>query len=36
MVFPDLSVTISQRRWACVLDPTLAFSSYGLPLVKQL
>ena len=36
MVFPDLSVTISQRRWACVLDPTLAFSNYGLPLVKHL
>jgi hypothetical protein len=31
-----MSVTISQRRWACVLDPTLAFSNYGLPLVKQL
>lgn len=35
-LFPDLSVTLSQRRWACVLDPTLALSEYGLPLVKQL
>ncbi len=32
----DLSITVSQRRWACVLDPTLALSEYGLPLVKQL
>ena len=35
-LFPDLSVTVSQRRWACVLDPILALSEYGLPLVKQL
>jgi hypothetical protein len=35
-LFPDLSVTLSQRRWACVIDPTLALSEYGLPLVKQL
>jgi hypothetical protein len=35
-LFPDLSVTVSQRRWACVLDPTLTLSEYGLPLVKQL
>lgn len=33
---PDFSITVSQRRWACVLDPTLALSMYGLPLVKQL
>jgi len=33
---PDLSITLNQRRWACVLDPTLALSIYGLPLVKQL
>jgi hypothetical protein len=33
---PNFSITLSQRRWACVLDPTLALSSYGLPLVKQL
>ncbi len=35
-LFPDLSVTLRQRRWACVLDPVLALSEYGLPLVKQL
>jgi hypothetical protein len=33
---PDLNITVSQKRWACVLDPTLALSRYGLPLVKQL
>ena len=33
---PDLNVTISQKRWACVLDPMLTLSRYGLPLVKQL
>jgi hypothetical protein len=33
---PDFSITFNQRRWACVLDPTLALSDYGLPLVKQL
>ncbi|MBW4694604.1 MAG: hypothetical protein KME27_22880 [Lyngbya sp. HA4199-MV5] len=32
----DFSITLNQRRWACVLDPTLALSNYGLPLVKQL
>ncbi len=35
-VFPDLSLTVSQRRWACVLDPTLALSRFGLLLVKRL
>lgn len=30
------SIHINQRRWACVLDPTLALSTYGLPLVKHL
>jgi hypothetical protein len=35
-LLPDFSITCSQRRWACVLDPTLALSEYGLPLVKQL
>jgi hypothetical protein len=35
-MFPDLSVTISQRRWACVLDPTLTLSRFGLLLVKRL
>jgi hypothetical protein len=33
---PDFSISINQRRWACVLDPVLALSEYGLPLVKQL
>jgi hypothetical protein len=33
---PDFSITLNQRRWACVLDPSLALSDYGLPLVKQL
>ncbi len=33
---PNLSIALHQRRWACVLDPTLALSDYGLPLVKQL
>lgn len=32
----DFSITISHRRWACVLDSALALSVYGLPLVKQL
>jgi hypothetical protein len=32
----DFSIQINQRRWACVLDPTLVLSDYGLPLVKQL
>jgi hypothetical protein len=33
---PDFSITISQKRWACVLDPTVAFSAFGLPLVTRL
>jgi hypothetical protein len=33
---PDVSITLTQKRWACVLDPTLVLSDYGLPLVKQL
>ncbi|MBD0337204.1 MAG: hypothetical protein ICV62_17080, partial [Cyanobacteria bacterium Co-bin13] len=32
----DFSITLNQRRWACVLDPALALSDYGLPLAKQL
>lgn len=32
----DLSVTIGQRRWTCILDPTLALSRHGLPLIKRL
>ncbi|HEY9645280.1 MAG TPA: hypothetical protein V6C88_02865 [Chroococcidiopsis sp.] len=35
-VVPDFSITFNQRRWPCVLDPTLVLSDYGLPLVKQL
>ena len=35
-VFPEFSVNISQRRGSCVLDPTLALSMYGLPLVTRL
>lgn len=35
-VLPDLSLTITHRRWACVLDPTLALSPLGLPLVRRL
>ncbi|MGF1614508.1 MAG: hypothetical protein ACFCVA_11535 [Gammaproteobacteria bacterium] len=35
-VFPEFAVNISQKRWACVLDPTLALSLYGLPLVNRL
>ena len=32
----DFSVNISQKRWACVLDPTLALSVFGLPLLTRL
>lgn len=35
-VFPEFSVNISQKRWSCVLDPTLALSVFGLPLVTRL
>jgi hypothetical protein len=35
-LIPDFSITLNQRRWVCVLDPALALSNYGLPLVKQL
>lgn len=35
-VVPDFSISFSRRRTACVLDPTLALSDYGLPLAKQL
>lgn len=35
-LLPDVTITLSQKRWACVLDPTLVLSDYGLPLVKQL
>lgn len=33
---PTLSVKFSQQHRTCILDPTLALSRYGLPLVKQL
>ena len=32
----DVAITFTKQRWACVLDPALALSVYGLPLVKQL
>jgi hypothetical protein len=35
-LLPTFSVTLSQRRWTCVLDPLLALSPLGLPLTKQL
>jgi hypothetical protein len=33
---PDFQVNISHRRWVCVLDPTLALSVHGLPLLARL
>lgn len=33
---PNISITASQRRWSCVLDPSLFFSHYGLLLVQSL
>ena len=33
---PDFSLNISHRRWVCVLDPTLALSVHGLPLLTRL
>lgn len=35
-LLPDVLISLNQRRRACVLDPTLALSDYGLALVKQL
>ena len=35
-LLPKFSVTLSQQRWACVLDPTLALSPHGLFLATQL
>jgi hypothetical protein len=35
-LLPELSISLQHRRWACVLDPMLALSEYGLLLVKQL
>jgi hypothetical protein len=34
LVLPDITVTLQQRRWACVLDPTLILSPYGLALSR--
>jgi hypothetical protein len=33
---PELSIKFNQSHRTCVLDPLLALSSYGIPLVKQL
>lgn len=33
---PNRSITPSQQRWACVLDPSLFLSHYGLLLVQSL
>jgi hypothetical protein len=33
-VFPDLTFTLQQRRLACVLDPALILSPYGLALSR--
>jgi hypothetical protein len=33
---PNLSITLNQRRWACVLDPSLILSPYGVLLVQSL
>jgi hypothetical protein len=35
-ILPEFQVNISQKRWTCVLDPTLALSIHGLPLLTQL
>ncbi len=34
---PDLTVSVSQRRWSCVLDPALALATpFGAALVRRL
>ncbi|NJO43239.1 MAG: hypothetical protein HC865_22270 [Cyanobacteria bacterium RU_5_0] len=33
---PNVSITVNQRRWSCVLDPNLFLSHYGLLLVQLL
>jgi hypothetical protein len=33
---PELSIKFNQPRRTCILDPMLALSSFGIPLVKQL
>lgn len=35
-LLPNLSITLSQRRWACVLDPSLVLSPYGVLFVQSL
>jgi hypothetical protein len=35
-IIPDFSVNISQKRKIAVLDPVLALSPYGIPLVRRL
>lgn len=37
MLIPDLTVSVSQRRWSCVLDPALALATpFGSVLVRRL
>jgi hypothetical protein len=37
MSLPDLTVSVSQRRWSCVLDPALALATpFGAALVRRL
>ncbi len=35
-IFPDFSVNIRQKRQAAILDPALALSPYGIPLIRSL
>ncbi|MDD1651258.1 MAG: hypothetical protein LUO80_12840, partial [Methylococcaceae bacterium] len=35
-ILPEFQFNISHRRWVCVLDPTLALSVHGLPLLTRL
>jgi hypothetical protein len=36
-LLPDLTVSLSQRRWSCVLDPALALATpFGTTLVRRL
>jgi hypothetical protein len=34
--FPELNLRLNARRWACVLDPSLALSPQGLGLARQM
>jgi hypothetical protein len=36
MTSPNLSITLNQRHWSCVLAPSLFLSDYGLLLVQAL